>query len=364
LGSIRSGREDGYVAREKLRAAVVGTGLVGMGHARSYANSELVELVYVCDLIEDRAKEAASRFECEYTLDYGDIASSDVDIVSIVTPDFAHTAPAMAMLDAGKHVLTEKPLTTSLNEASQLVAKAREKGLTLSVNLGMRFQPSHRRVKELLEGGALGEPVCVYSNSCNAISIPTQMLPSWATYSGPQWFKLSHTIDLLRWLLGRPICKEVYAQGRKGKLSALGIDAYDALHALVSFDSGAWITFDTAWVQPDAWQEDIETYFVLTGTEGMVKAKVVYGALDPREDHLVVATHGSPLETRVRYKGYQPGSHMRPKPAVSTSIAHFVECVMAGEEPIVTPEDGQAVVAIISAIERSIHEGQPVPVGY
>ena len=351
------------MASGKLRAAVVGTGLVGTGHATSYANSDLVDLICVCDLIEDRAKQVATRFGCEYTTDYQDVADSDVGIVSIVTPDFAHTAPAMAMLEAGKHVLTEKPMTTDLEEAKQLVAKARESDLTLSVNLGMRFMASHWRVKEAIDAGKLGNLVCGYSNSCNAISIPTDMLPSWATNSGPQWFKLSHTIDVLRWLSGRPRCTEVIARGRKGKLTALGIDAYDAIHALVSFENGMWITFETAWIQPDAWQEDVQTYFVLTGTEGMAKATVVYGG-DGAKDNVILASHDSRLESRVRYGTFKPGSYMKPKPVVSTSIAHFIDCVATGTEPCVTPEDGLAVVAIISAIERSIEEERPVAVGY
>jgi len=352
------------VETPKLKAAVVGVGLVGTGHATSYYNSEDTELICVCDLLEERAKEVAARLNCSYTLDYRDIAAGEADIVSIVTPDSAHTAPALAMLEAGKHVLTEKPMTTDVDEAKQLVAKARKKGVMLSVNLGMRFQPSHRYVKTVLDAGRLGQPVCIYSNSCNALSIPTEMLPSWATKSGPQWFKLSHTIDLLRWLLGRPRCSQVYARGRKGKLSTLGIDAYDAIHALVSFENGCWITFETAWIQPDAWQEDIETYFVLTGTEGMIKAKVVYGGMGAPVDDVVMATHDDPLETRTRYRGYKPGSYMKPRPSVSTSIAHFIECVKHGKEPSVTPDDGLALVAIISAIEESVESGRPVEVGY
>jgi predicted dehydrogenase len=215
----------------------------------------------------------------------------------------------------------------------------------------MRLYPAKFYVKQVLETGQLGHIVSAYSNTANALNIPLEMLPSWSTRSGPQWFKFSHTVDTLRWLLDKQEAVEVYARGSKGILREMGVDAYDSIHAVVTYESGAWVTYDTAWIQPNAWDEDIDTYFVLTCSHGMAKAT-------PTE--ATIADHDTEMQLRSQITRYAPPDFAQTRLNLGSTIARFVGAVETDTEPWVTGEDGLAVVATICAMEESIETGKPV----
>ncbi len=337
--------------RKQLKAAIIGMGRLGQADARFYTQYEGTELVIVCDIVPEVAKANGEKWRCQYTTDYSDIAASDVDIVSVVTPDFAHYQSAMAMLQAGKHVLCQKPLTTNLTEAKALVARAKERGVKLGVNTGMRLYPAKFHVKQVLDTGRLGHIVSAYSNTANALNIPLEMLQTWSSRSGPQWFKLPHTVDTLRFLLGKQEAVEVYARGAKGVLREMGIDAYDSIHAVVTYESGTWVTYDTAWIQPNAWDEDNDTYFVLTCSKGMAKATAT---------EVVIADRDSHLQLRGKLTRYLPPDFAKARLNLNSAIGRFVRAVENDTEPWVTGEDGLAVVATIRAMEKSIETGKPV----
>ena len=107
---------------KSLRTAVIGVGTFGENHARAYAEYGRSELVWVCDLNEERGRKVASRYGARYTPDYEEVAQDpSVQAVSVATPDFAHTEPVLRMIEAGKHVLVEKPLATSVEEARRVI---------------------------------------------------------------------------------------------------------------------------------------------------------------------------------------------------------------------------------------------------
>ncbi|MEZ4623230.1 MAG: Gfo/Idh/MocA family oxidoreductase [Thermomicrobiales bacterium] len=133
LDTIRSARTTGLFRRlgideRSIKVAVVGAGLIGGQHAQSFAANPRAELV-ICDADADRAATVAAQFGCVAATSLAEVANADVDLVAIATPDFAHHAPAIALLEAGKHLVIEKPLTTSIAEAVEIV------------NLAERLQP-------------------------------------------------------------------------------------------------------------------------------------------------------------------------------------------------------------------------------
>src|SRR5689334_8366694 len=138
---------------ETARMAVIGLGIWGQNHALTYYDYHRSRLVCVCDVDESRAKDYAQRYQCDYTTDYNELAAADVDAVSVATPDPIHCAPALAMLQAGKHVLIEKPMTTSVAEARSLVDAARAAGVKGMIDFQLRWHPSYILIKEQLESG-------------------------------------------------------------------------------------------------------------------------------------------------------------------------------------------------------------------
>jgi predicted dehydrogenase len=332
-----------------VKAAVIGVGLIGEQHADAYAEYPRSELVIVSDLNEERARAVGERHGCRYTTNIDDVANSDAEVVSVATPDFAHFDPVMRMLEAGKHVVVEKPLATITAEAEAMVRLAREKSLKLTVNLGNRWNADYISLRESVQSGEIGEPVMAYSRTSDTIWVPTQML-SWAGSSGPQWFLFAHTMDLVRWILGEE-ARSVYAIGVKRILAARGIDAYDAIQAMVQFDK-TFATFETSWIVPEAFPHIVESQMTINGSEGRL--------------HLDGSHRGFELSSD------KVGKHMYARPSLWTyfklpytwwgALRNMVDCVLDGGEPAISVDDGLRVVAMIEAAERSITEQSPVEV--
>jgi len=133
----------------KLRAAVIGVGRLGRHHAAKYVARADVELVAVADLSEASAREAAARFGGRAVRDFRDLLPG-VDLVSIAVPTERHYEVARACLEAGVHVLVEKPITRSVEEADALIALASGRGLRLAVGHVERYNPAFTAMREML----------------------------------------------------------------------------------------------------------------------------------------------------------------------------------------------------------------------
>lgn len=131
---------------EKLKTAVIGVGHLGREHARIYAGLAEAELVAVCDLNETTGREIAARYDVEFVRDFRDLFGR-VEAVSVATPTLSHHEVAGACLSAGLHVLVEKPITRTLDEADELVALAAARGATLQVGHIERFNPAFRALQ-------------------------------------------------------------------------------------------------------------------------------------------------------------------------------------------------------------------------
>ncbi len=344
--------------RGRPGAAVVGAGLLGQRHCAAYDSHPAVRLALVCDADAARAEAVATAYGCAWTADVGEVAGAvsrgEVRLASVATPDFAHHAPVRALLDAGADVLCEKPLTTDLTEARDLLAAARAGGRTLSVNLSNRWRPPLLSLKEAFESGRMGRPVQAYYRLSDTVFVPTGML-AWAGRSGPHWFLFPHSYDLVRWWFGES-ATEVYARGRKELLAARGIDAWDAIQALVSFPSGAYATFETAWILPESFPSVVDHSLAVLGTQGRAQVD-----LNDMGWHFSTGAEGE-TPGRHEYGGWRSPREIHGRAADAPPIHHFVEAVLAGRPPLVSAEDGVAAVAMIAAVERSLASGRPEPV--
>jgi predicted dehydrogenase len=331
----------------RVRTAVVGVGLIGEQHADAYHDYDRSELILVHDLNADRARDVGERFNCRWTTDLNEVAASDAAVVSIATPDHLHFAPTMQMLNAGKHVVVEKPLATTGEQARQMVDLARDRGLKMTVNLGNRWNPNFINVRESVQAGEIGDPVFAYCRCSDTIWVPTTML-SWAGRSGPQWFLFAHTMDLLRWILQQE-ATEVYAVGTKRILAAKGIDAFDAIQAVVKFEQ-AFVTFETSWILPEAWPAIVEFDLTINGSEGRLGYDGTRQGFELSSDKVDKHMWARPSLWNYFKLPYTWGGALR----------NLVDCVIDGGEPAISATDGLAITELIEATERSIAEGRPI----
>ncbi|MEZ4499556.1 MAG: Gfo/Idh/MocA family oxidoreductase [Thermomicrobiales bacterium] len=333
----------------KVKTAVIGVGLIGEQHAEAYQTNPRAELAMVCDLSAERAASVGERLGVASTTSMADIANSDIEIVSVATPDHAHFASVMAMLEAGKHVVVEKPIATITKEAKAMVELAEAKNLKMTVNLGNRWNPNYISIRESVQSGEIGDPVMIYSKTSDTIWVPRTML-SWAGKSGPQWFLFAHTMDMVRWIIGQEAL-EVYAIGQKKILKSEGIDAFDAIQALVRFEN-SFATFETSWIVPEAYPHIVESVLTINGSTGRLNFEGASQGFEISSDTV--------------------GKHMYARPSLWTyfklsptwwgALHDMVNCVLDGGEPAISARDGMQVTAMIEAAEMSIAEGRPIEI--
>jgi len=142
----------------KIKVAIVGTGFIGPAHIEAIRRIPNVEVDALCEVTLELAKEKAILLGIPNAYTFEDMLKRDeIDVVHICTPNFLHFPQAKAVLDAGKHVICEKPLATKIEEAEELVRLAKEKGLVNAVHFNLRYYPMVRQMKALREKGELGD---------------------------------------------------------------------------------------------------------------------------------------------------------------------------------------------------------------
>ena len=335
-----------------LKVGIVGAGLWGANHSRVFTTLPQTEVVAVCDISRESAE--AMRFEAgaasTYT-DYEDlIADSAVEAVSIATPDFTHTPIILAALRAGKHVLTEKPLATTLEEAEAIAAAAARSRGKLMVDFHNRVNPAIVQVREAVASGEIGRPIHGYARLSNTVHVPLKML-SWASKSSALWFLGSHVVDALRFVLADEVTR-VFSVSRRGVLSGHGIEAPDVHLSTIEFSKGALIVMENSWVlaADNPMIFDFKLEFV--GDKGQIQA-------DPSHNGAVRRLTGQGLKYS-DLLGIAPTGRTRVGGFVLESIARFVDAVLDGAPLLADVEDGLATTRVLAAIERSVASGHPV----
>lgn len=214
-----------------LRVCVIGLGPIGNRHADMYKSDPLAELVGVCDIRHERADAAFSRLGVPAFYDTEEmLAKLKPEVCSITTAGVEnggdHAVPCMQALNAGAHVLCEKPISNEIPQGKAMVALAHQKGLCLGVNLNHRFNPAHRLAKQWIDEGRIG--TILFMNMAMWIMNPNESSP---------YFMIKalhpHTVDVMRYFCGdieSVQCFPTKAPGRK---------IWSTAQFLMRFKSGA-----------------------------------------------------------------------------------------------------------------------------
>ena len=335
-----------------LKVGVIGVGTQGEKHIKSYQSLQNAEVVAVADLKEERVKEIAKQYDIKnwYT-DYKEMLElPDLDAVSVVTPDFLHREPATSAINAGKHVLVEKPLATTIQDAEAIVSAAKKTRVKLMVSFISRWRPSVIIAKRFIDRGELGDPVYAYTRLNDTTYVPTEMLGSWSSRTSLPFWLMSHTVDRVRWLFNSDI-KRVYAVSSSGVLLKKGINTPDLFNATVEFENGALGVFESCWILPETLPFIAESQMELIFTKGTIN-------MDLSQNSLKIATQKRYLLPEASQSGIPAG----PIGYIIAAVGHFVECVLEDKEPIASGDDGLTVVRVSSAIVESAKERKPVKI--
>ncbi len=331
----------------QLGVGIIGAGIMGRNHALAMRSDRRVRIGGIASVPLESAEALAADFNVPFACaDYRELLERpEIDFLSIATPDHLHREICSAAAAAGKHFMVEKPLTTNLAEADELIAAVRASGVKAMTCFNHRWIPSYARARQEIEAGAIGKPVLSYARKNDRIFVPTEML-SWAGSTTPAWFLSSHDIDLVTWFMDAK-ATEVYATAIWGVLRGRGIETPDAIQAQVRFDGGQVATFEACWIYPNTFPTMTDSFIEVVGEAGVIHLK-------RESEQIELATEKSYEYPRtsvgVTLYGEQRG-------AVFDALHHVVTCVLEDREPLVTLESSRHVIAILDAIHRSIASG-------
>jgi len=343
----------------------IGIGIIGSGgiaqgaHMPGYKalESEGVRIVAVADAMAATAKAAADKFDVPHQFtDYRDmLALDEVDAVSVCTPNFLHKQPTIDALNAGKHVLVEKPLAMNAQEGREMVAAAKKSGKKFQVGFMTRFSGQAQALKRFIDAGDMGE---IYYARAQALR--RRGIPGWGVFiekdkqgGGPLIDIGVHILDLTLFLMGHPKPTHVsgitYAKfgkradvlGLMGQWDPKKFTVEDFAVGFVRFENGATLTLESSFVANMEQNDLFNTQ--LFGTEGGCQYSPVKMFFEKNRT-LVDATPAFLPNVRTH----------------EAEIRAFVEAVREDKPVPVTGEQALQVTQIIDGIYRSAEEGREV----
>jgi predicted dehydrogenase len=197
------------MAKKKLGIGIIGSGGIAQGaHMPAYAALPNVEMLAVCDVSKSARESAAEKFSVPNQFETWQplLEMDEIDIVSVCTPNTYHFQPTMDALKAGKHVLVEKPMAVSVDEAKKMAAAAKKAGKKLMIGQTARFSPQSKALKDFVDAGQVGD---VYY--ARAMALRRRGIPGWGAFTskelsvgGPVFDIGVHILDLTLWLMGFP----------------------------------------------------------------------------------------------------------------------------------------------------------------
>ena len=329
---------------EKIRVGVIGVGRFGTVHCRAIADHPQLELAALCDRAEDRLAQTAREHGVARTCtDYRELARDpEIDALAVVTPWDHHAAPALAGLAAGKHVLVEKPMASTLEDCQRMCDAARDGDAILMVGHVCRFNPRYISAKREIDAGRIGRVVAINARR----NVPARLVTDQLETIGPILHTNSHDTDMMLWLTGARVVS-TYAQ----TVNTLGLAHDDLAQVMYRFDSGASAIYEGAWCMPDNTPFDLDERMSVIGTEGFIHIQDTFPSI------AVCSKEGfkSPDTT------YWPALHGLTGGALRDEWSCFARCALEGARPaVITPEEAMEAVRTVLAAHQSAISGAVV----
>ncbi len=335
-----------------VKVAVIGSGYWGVNYVRTFNELPQSEIVMVCDQQQARLDEIAKRYPgMEGTTEIDAVLRQNrITAVVVCTPATTHFEVASRAISAGKHVLVEKPITTTIAEAEQLIELAESKGVILMVGHTFVHNPGVRKLKTFLEQGGLGQPYYLYARRTNMGPIRRDV--------NALWDLAPHDVSIFNYLLGTaPVW--VSAVGAR----VLGSSREDVGFVSLGYPDGIVGHIHVSWADPNKVRE-----VVVVGSD----KRIVFDDLNPLERVRVFekGVRSVPAEAS-SYGEHQfqmrDGDIISPRVEISEPLRnqclHFLECITEGIRPITSGRDGLDVVRVMKAIDSSLdRNGAPVSV--
>ncbi len=335
---------------KKLKWGVIGCG--GIADRRTIPGMLLAnnaECVAVMDLSEERATQVREKYNFAKSFNSVDdiLAEKDIDAVYIATPVFCHKEQVFKAADAGKHILLEKPMGITAQEAEEMSEYCSKKGVLLGVGFMMRFHDVHQKIKAELEKGTIGEIVSAYAKfNCWYPASKDLWRQTKAFSGGGAMMDMGiHCIDLLQYMTG---LKTTCVTGMSGNQIFEYPDTEDAASAVLRMENGSLFTIEANFNIPDSIGG---CKFEIYGTKGRISATGTIAQEEIGNVELVKEENGVIISEEIKYTS----GNMYTK-----EIEQFSEAVMNKTEAPVTATQAIFNQKIIEAVYESEETGKRI----
>ncbi len=310
---------------KKLNTAVIGTGSWGRNHIRVYDELESTSLQAIVDIDENVARGYGKKYNVDWYTDPKEVFSRrDIEAVSICTPTITHADLALQAINAGKHVLVEKPMTNTIEEAQKLIKAAKSKGVHLSVGFVERFNPAVNKAMEIISEGKIGNVILAHTRRVSRRPLRIGDV-------GVIKDLAIHDIDILNQLF-RDRAQIVFASA-----GSIAHSYEDYANILVCYEGNRSGFVETNWLTP----RKVRTLTV-TGTEGILTVEYI--------------TQQVTVENN--YQLFQP--FLQPGEPLMRELSNFVDSIIEDVPPEVTGEDGLNALKICEAAIESAKKNREI----
>lgn len=354
-----------------VKVGIIGCGGIANGkHMPALSVLGNVEMVAFCDIIEERAQDAADKFGARGARVYKDYQEmlkkeGEMEVVHVLTPNRTHSPITVAALESGRHVMCEKPMSKDVEGARKMVAAAKKTGKLLTIGYQGRCRSDSLYLKRLCESGALGE---IYY--ARAIALRRRAVPTWGVFlnefeqgGGPLIDIGTHALDLTLWMMNnyepelvlgttyRKLADKKDAANAWGPWDPEKFTVEDSAFGFIRFKNGATCVLESSWALNIA--DPREAVSMLCGTKG--GADMFDGLRINGEQYGKLWLNK--VDTELGGVAFYEGASSKPE---DIEAATFYSAVLEGTPLRVLPEQALVVTEILDAIYRSAKTGQAV----
>ncbi|TCN01218.1 putative dehydrogenase [Paenibacillus sp. BK033] len=353
-----------------LKVGIIGCGGIANGkHLPALSKNKNVEIVAFCDVVVERAEEASQKYGAEGSKVYADyrelIADPSIDVVHVLTPNDSHSFITIDSLEAGKHVMCEKPMAKTAAEARAMLDAAKRTGKKLTIGYNNRFRPDSQVLKKICEQGELGE---IYYARAHAIR--RRAVPTWGVFldeekqgGGPLIDIGTHALDLTLWMMDnyKPVSvtgsvfhklgSKENAANAWGPWDPAKFTVEDSAVGFIKMENGATITLEASWALNTL---DIdEAKCTLCGTEGGADMKNGLRINGEENSRLFVKE----IDLSAGGVAFYDGASERD---IDVECAAWINSILNDTDLVVKAEQALVVTEILEAIYESARTGETV----
>jgi len=341
--------------KRKVRVGLIGSGFISTIHAEALRRCDQAEIVAVASPTPGKAQAFATQHGIAHAWsDYRQLlAMEEIDLVVLGVPNDLHCQMTLDAAAASKHVVVEKPLCVSLGDADRMVAACQSAGVKLMYAEELCFAPKYVRLKQLLDSGALGSPVLLKQSELHDGPHAPHFWDVMRSGGGVTMDMGCHAIEFFRWLLGRPPVKSVYAQ-MSTTVHRDKTRGDDNALLILEFEGGVTALAEESWTKLGGMDDRAEIH----GSQGVAYANLLQG-------NSILTYSATGYDYAVEKAGSTRGWSFTIYEELwnygfPQEFAHFVDCVQNDKQPLVTGEDGRAVLEVLFAAYASAGSGQKI----